>query len=178
MWYMRCSCRQHTERPTPYICTACQQMFAIQDVTCHLVRCEPSGRELELVARESMRRHVAERILQLKNLRPPLYLLFAARPWAPVRRPTAVLPERTPLRQPRRLRDAADLWIRAVLGGDQVARGFSARAHIEQRGDLFSVVVLKTRDYFDFFLQGFFDSQEELAALRLHRFKEKKKFYR
>ena len=43
----------------------------------------------------------------LKNLRPPLYLLFAARPWAPVRRPTAVLPERTPLRQPRRLRDAS-----------------------------------------------------------------------
>ena len=107
VWYMRCSCRQHTDGPPPYICTACQQMFAIQDVTCHLVRCEPSGRELELVARESMRRLVAERILQLKNLRPPLYLLFAARPWAPVRRPTAVLPERTPLRQPRRLRDAS-----------------------------------------------------------------------
>ena len=39
----------------------------------------------------------------------------------------------------------ADFWIRKTLGGDQVARGFSAHAHIVQRGDLFSVVVSKTR---------------------------------
>ena len=47
--------------PPPYVCTACQQVLPIQDVARHLARCEPSGRELDLVARESVRRLVAER---------------------------------------------------------------------------------------------------------------------
>ena len=66
--------------------------------------------------------------------------------------------------------EAADFWIRKNLGGDQVARGFSADVYIVQRGDVFSVVVSKTRLYFDFLLQGFFDSQQELAALRQYTF--------
>ena len=45
--------------PPPYVCTACQQVLPAQDVARHFARCEPSGRELDLVARESVRRLVA-----------------------------------------------------------------------------------------------------------------------
>ena len=45
--------------PPPYVCTACQQVLPVQDVARHFARCEPNGRELDLVARESVRRLVA-----------------------------------------------------------------------------------------------------------------------
>ena len=158
--------------PPPYVCTACQQVLPVQDVARHLARCEPSGRELDLVARESVRRLVAERILHLENLLPPLYhwsqpghglpvddmLLFFQSDY-----PSVSIDDFAS-------HEAADFWIRKNLGGDQVARGFSADAYIVQRGDVFSVVVSKTRFYFDFLLQGFFDSQQELAALRQYTF--------
>ena len=117
-------------------------------------------------------RRGAERILQLENVLPPLYhwsqpghglpvddmLLFFQSDY-----PSVSIDDFASHK-------AADFWIRKNLGGDQVARGFSAEAYIVQRGDVFSVVVSKTRMYFDFLLQGFFDSQQELVALRQYTF--------
>ena len=158
--------------PPPYVCTACQQVLPVQDVARHLARCEPSGRELDLVARESVRRLVVERILHLENLLPPLYHWSQPGYGLPVDglllffqsdHPSVSIDDFA-------AHEDADFWIRKTLGGDQVARGFSAHAYIVQRGDVFSVVVSKTRLYFDSLLQGFFDSAEELAALRRYRF--------
>ena len=158
--------------PPPYVCTACQQVLPVQDVARNLARCEPSDRKLDLMARESVRRLVAEWILHLENLLPrsitgrsqamgfqstTCFIFFQSD------YPSVSIDDFAS-------HEAADFWIRKTLGGDQVARGFSADAYIVQRGDVFSGVVSKTRLYFDSLLQGFFDSQQELAALRQYRF--------
>ena len=67
-------------------------------------------------------------------------------------------------------RRAATDWITKFIGRDQVRRGYSARAVIEEERDgEISCVVTKTRHYFEDRMEKFLVSRVELLALRDRR---------